>query len=406
MNRQTLKNTIICISICLAISLIANIIQIVNYNNINNKLVENEKLLSTYKNDNSDYKSENEKHSENNNDLTQEIKDLKQEISELTIENENLKYEMEKMTIEQMEIESETPIAEIPETEKNTENKEINTPIIEEPKPEITEEEPKELSIQQEPKEEQNPEIITIPEKEIEKVENIEKTEIEVETEKIERTIDKYPNLYNSATNFKADPETKTAYLTFDDGPSKDTTLTILDKLDKYNIKATFFVTGTNIEKNKDLLKEIHNRGHLIGIHTYSHKYEEIYSSVDNFLEDFNKTYNLIYETIGIKPTIFRFPGGSINSYNKNTSTEIIKEMNKRGFIYYDWNASSEDATISPNFEKCMTAISTTMNTNKEILLFHDTKKLTADNLEKYIEKIIELGYSFSTLKNISPVHF
>lgn len=75
----------------------------------------------------------------------------------------------------------------------------------------------------------------------------------------------------------------KTVYLTFDDGPSKNTRQ-ILDLLDKYDIKATFFVCGTQDEELMPLYKEIIEKGHTLGMHSYSHDYDEIYASTESFL--------------------------------------------------------------------------------------------------------------------------
>ena len=215
-----------------------------------------------------------------------------------------------------------------------------------------------------------------------------------------------FPDLYVEKQAYKKDNEYKTVYLTFDDGPCPDTTRNILDTLDRFGIKATFFITGDNAEKHQDILKDIYDRGHLIGIHTYSHKNEEIYTSLESYLNDFQKTYNIIYNTLGYKPTIFRFPGGSINSYNKNIHKELIDEMTKRGFTYYDWNASIEDATVNSSYELSLRTLEDTVSGNKEILLMHDTKEQTSIHLREYIEKLIELGYTFETLENVSPINF
>jgi len=151
-----------------------------------------------------------------------------------------------------------------------------------------------------------------------------------------------YPDMYTKLAK-ATKTESKTVYLTFDDGPS-NRTVEILDILKKEDIKATFFIIGKEGEKEKDLLKRMADEGHSIGIHTYSHIYSSIYDSVENYLGDFNQTYQLIYDTTGMKPKIFRFPGGSINKYNAQDYEEIIAEMTRRGFTYYDWNASDGDA--------------------------------------------------------------
>ena len=76
----------------------------------------------------------------------------------------------------------------------------------------------------------------------------------------------------------------KVVYLTLDDGPSKNTQA-VLDILDKYNAKATFFVTGA-MPEYKDMIKKAYDKGHTIGMHTYSHDYAKVYASVDAYFQD------------------------------------------------------------------------------------------------------------------------
>ena len=121
--------------------------------------------------------------------------------------------------------------------------------------------------------------------------------------------------LEDATSSVKEDPNEglKKVYLTFDDGPSiytKD----ILDVLKRYNVKATFFVTGMNSAQYSDYYQKILDDGHSLGIHTYSHVYNDVYKSLDSFVEDFNKMRNLIYEQTGEEITLYRFPGGSGNN--------------------------------------------------------------------------------------------
>jgi peptidoglycan/xylan/chitin deacetylase (PgdA/CDA1 family) len=153
----------------------------------------------------------------------------------------------------------------------------------------------------------------------------------------------KYPVLYSEIPAEFAD-EKKVAYLTFDDGPSART-LEILSILREEDVKATFFVVTQDADA--DILRRIAEEGHSIGIHTNSHKYKEIYASVEDYLDDFQAAYETIYEATSIKPEVFRFPGGSINAYNRSIYQELIAEMLRRGFLYYDWNISCMD--VDPN---------------------------------------------------------
>lgn len=218
-----------------------------------------------------------------------------------------------------------------------------------------------------------------------------------------------YPDMVAEFSGFAKSKNSKTAYLTFDDGPSSNTDR-ILDILDAYQIKATFFVACKENDENKKRLKSIAERGHTIGIHTYSHVYKSIYTSVEDYLEDFYKEYSLVYEATGIKASIFRFPGGSINSYNAALYQQLIAEMLRRNFIYYDWNVSSGDATASVSAAAIVgDTISQARRKTKAIILFHDapSKSYTVEALPSIIEKLKAEGYAFEALDNsVAPINF
>jgi peptidoglycan/xylan/chitin deacetylase (PgdA/CDA1 family) len=217
-----------------------------------------------------------------------------------------------------------------------------------------------------------------------------------------------YPDMYvNLAERTKSEPST--VYLTFDDGPS-DRTGEILDILKKENIKATFFIIGKEGAKEKELMKRIVKEGHTIGVHTYTHVYGSIYQSVESFLEDFNKTYQLIYETTGVKTDVFRFPGGSINQYSTLYYEEIIAEMMRRGFTYYDWNASSGDAHSNATPKSVyLNTVQSSEGKERIVLLLHDSisKSYTVAALPEIIEYYKTKGYKFERITNdVSPIAF
>ena len=111
-----------------------------------------------------------------------------------------------------------------------------------------------------------------------------------------------YPELYaNAPEDFTVSD--KVIYLTFDDGPSENT-VDILSILDKYDIKATFFMCGGDDDRTKEIMKLVADKGHKIGIHSKSHNYTEIYASVESFLADMNDTYTNIYEATGVEPEV------------------------------------------------------------------------------------------------------
>lgn len=217
-----------------------------------------------------------------------------------------------------------------------------------------------------------------------------------------------YPDMYAEQTDIKR-IEPKTVYLTFDDGPSARTA-EILDILKKEDIKATFFIIGKEGEKNKNLLRRITDEGHAIGIHTYSHVYNSIYSSVENYMDDFYLTYELIQNATGVEPEIFRFPGGSINKYSAQDYIEIIAEMTRRGFTYYDWNASSGDAVGNATANSVYSnTVQSSEDKDRIILLMHDSysKSCTVAALPGIIEYYKAKGFKFECITNdVSPIAF
>ncbi|WP_461613937.1 polysaccharide deacetylase family protein [Clostridium sp. Marseille-QA1073] len=199
--------------------------------------------------------------------------------------------------------------------------------------------------------------------------------------------------------NIEKPIERKTAYLTFDDGPTTNITPQVLDILDKYNIKATFFVIGSLAEVNKEVLKDIEIRGHTIGNHTYSHDYDLIYSSVNTFMEDIDKADEVLGSILpNYERGLFRFPTGSFKKY------QFIEAVKDKGYKHYDWNALNGDAeALNVPANKLIRNVKKTVcDKNKVIILMHDsgTKQTTVDSLPDIIDYLIEEGYSFETLDN------
>ncbi len=178
-------------------------------------------------------------------------------------------------------------------------------------------------------------------------------------------------------------------YLTFDDGPSAYTGQ-ILDILDEYEVKATFFVTGTQVENNPDMCREIVKRGHSIGMHSYSHVYSDIYKSKDNFIRDYIKIRDVIAQTTGVTPDIYRFPGGSSNTVSRTDMDELCEYIEGEGVRYFDWNISSGDATRSALTPDKITynCLSSVGNFKNAVILLHDTgtKYTTVQALPGIIE--------------------
>lgn len=219
-----------------------------------------------------------------------------------------------------------------------------------------------------------------------------------------------YPDFYASTPLPEFEESSKTMYLTFDDGPS-DRTDEILKILDEKNVKATFFVVGHDDEQSIERIKKAAAAGHAIGMHSYSHDYATIYNSVEDFLADFYKLFTFLRDEVGVTPTIFRFPGGSLNNYNQGIYKEIIAEMLRRGFRYYDWNLSAEDATSkSLSAETILNGITKySAGKNHGIVLMHDSEhcKTTVEALPELIDTLKEQGFTFAALdRTVKPISF
>ena len=220
-----------------------------------------------------------------------------------------------------------------------------------------------------------------------------------------------YPDMYVENKPGEFTEETGKIYLTFDDGPSERTP-EVLDILKDYGIKATFFVCGGTDEVSQKYMKRVVDEGHTIAIHSISHDYKKIYESVESYLADFYETYTCVYEATGVKPEIFRFPGGSINNYNRFTYMQIIAEMTRRGFVYYDWNVSGEDAVKGADWTSVYNNIMNYIpsdGTGRAIVLLHDSKDKhhTVNVLSDVIEELTAMGYEFDKLDNsVKPTTF
>lgn len=220
-----------------------------------------------------------------------------------------------------------------------------------------------------------------------------------------------YPDMYVEKVPFNDDTTgDKVVYLTFDDGPCKNTPQ-LLNLLDQYNIKVTFFVTAQYLKDDELLqsLQEIHEHGHAIAVHTYSHDYNKIYSSVENYLTDYYKMDSIILQATGERSHIFRFPGGSNAKYSNDIRNDLLTEMNARGFVYHDWNAydgGCDNYSINGMISK---AVGEASAHDKSVLLMHDTKSqdFILQTLPSIITQLQDLGYRFDKLDaTVKPYQF
>ncbi len=226
----------------------------------------------------------------------------------------------------------------------------------------------------------------------------------------------------NTSTNGKrpasypANDGDKVCYLTFDDGPSSAVTTKILATLEKYDVKATFFVANGS----KSLLTQIKDGGHAIGLHTNTHDYD-IYKSKEAYFADLNAISDRVYAAVGIRSKIIRFPGGSSNTVSKSRCEGImsvlVEEVEKQGYAYFDWNVDSNDANSSkmetidgkkrtPKDTIVNSVLNSAKGKDKICVLMHDiaVKTTTAEALPEIIEGLKEMGYRFEALNENSPV--
>ena len=204
-------------------------------------------------------------------------------------------------------------------------------------------------------------------------------------------------------------PADKVCYLTFDDGPS-DNTLSILDTLDKFGAKATFFVVGSNSKLG--YVSEIYKRGHTVGLHTNTHQiYTEdknvnIYASSEAYFNDLNAISNKVEQLIGIKSKIIRFPGGSDNTVSRKVANGIMATLTRQvmaqGYAYFDWNVDSSDASKNnvPASKIVNSVLNQAKGKNSICVLMHDSsvKTTTAQALPAILDGLKKMGFYFEGL--------
>ena len=219
-------------------------------------------------------------------------------------------------------------------------------------------------------------------------------------SEEVQQFINSINNIYNGN-------EGKRVFLTFDDGPTKEVTPHILDILDKYNIKATFFVLGARVDQNPDILKREYESGHYIANHSYSHKYSKIYKSADAILEEYDKTEKAIRNAIGdssYSSHLFRFPGGSKGGPYEKIKKEARKKLKENGIAYLDWSALTYDAEGAKTKEDILKNLKETMKGwDNVVILMHDAadKQITYETLEDVIKYLQEEGHAFKNIYDL-----
>ncbi|GAB6170419.1 polysaccharide deacetylase family sporulation protein PdaB [Clostridium carnis] len=204
---------------------------------------------------------------------------------------------------------------------------------------------------------------------------------------------DKYQKVSADITEegpiYRVQREDKAISLTFDiNWAENDELYSILEVLDKYNVKATFFIMGGWVnysDDNREKLKKINEGGHEIGNHSYIHPmFTKI--SEERIKSELDKTDKIIEETIGVKPNVFRFPSGDYN----NNSYKIVSNY---GYKCIQWDVDSVDwkqKGAEIEYERVMKKVKP-----GSILLFHNNAKYTPGNLDRIIKELQDNGYVF-----------
>lgn len=224
-----------------------------------------------------------------------------------------------------------------------------------------------------------------------------------------------YPRLYVTGRASFVIPEQKTVYLTFDDGPSKNTEH-VLDVLADRGVPATFFVTAQRAEEDYTpvMLQRMVDEGHSIGLHSYMHEANKIYRSLDNYMEDLNKLNEYLNDTVGIRPEFLRFAGGSATVMAEPyVMREIIAEIGKRGYQFYDWDIVSGDDTphatqVGELVDNIMSGVKRCGDRQQLVILLHDNPAATTtpEATGIVIDELKKQGYQFEKITpEVQPVH-
>lgn len=190
----------------------------------------------------------------------------------------------------------------------------------------------------------------------------------------------------------------RVVYLTFDDGPSEHTAR-LLDVLKKYEVKATFFVTGYGED---EMIRREFEEGHTVALHTNTHNYAYLYSSEAAYFEDLYAVRDRVQRITGVAPNLIRFPGGSSNTISANYSagimSRLVPEVTRRGFAYADWNVSSGDAGGASTADEVFVNVASRWGEGQYVVLQHDTKGFSVDAVERIVQFGLSNGYTFMAM--------
>jgi peptidoglycan/xylan/chitin deacetylase (PgdA/CDA1 family) len=192
--------------------------------------------------------------------------------------------------------------------------------------------------------------------------------------------------------NMASEGDTHYVYLTFDSTPGANTDA-IMDILDSYQVKATFFVAGDVAEDYYDTVRRIVNDGHSLGMHSFSNQYSTIYASTEAFADDLQQISDYLFEMTGVRSNLYRFPGGSGNEISNVDMAEFVHILNLNDISFFDWNVSSGDAASDYSSEDVVNNVLEGISQYKtSVVLLHDApdKSETVAALSTLIESLQE----------------
>ena len=219
------------------------------------------------------------------------------------------------------------------------------------------------------------------------------------ESARARRTVRVTPN----ALPEKREETEKTIYLTYDDGPTQYTD-ELLELLDEYEAKASFFVIGGEAAKYPDSVRKAFDGGHSIGVHCNTHDYYKLYSSEDGFLDDLCAARETVFDLTGQRPSIYRFPGSSETAYQFSAKKidggfdTLKNDLSDLGMEFFDWDDSADSKSISPG--DCAYRIMKLAEKRETlIVLLHDTKYGCIPATRRLLELGREKGFCFKGLE-------
>lgn len=185
--------------------------------------------------------------------------------------------------------------------------------------------------------------------------------------------------------------ERKVVYLTFDDGPSYRTE-DLLDVLEEYDVPATFFFVGTQIEGKEDIVEMVADAGHYVAMHSISHSVDTLYNeeTPDNLTNELIEMQDMIEEITGHRPILFRAPYGTMPHMKKEP---ILESLYEAGFKAWDWTVDSYDWSVN-SVSALMEMVKKTSGSRQDVVLMHE-KALTVEALPSVIEYYKSEGYEF-----------